>query len=102
MQGETYHKYQIMSEKRINSALISVYYKDELDDIVRTLDELKVKIYSTGGTFGFIKDLGIQAQSVGSLTSFPSILGGRVKTLHPLVFGGILCPEDQSEDIEEL
>jgi phosphoribosylaminoimidazolecarboxamide formyltransferase/IMP cyclohydrolase len=53
-----------MSEKRIKSALISVYYKDELEEIVRTLDELKVKIYSTGGTFGFIKDLGIPAETV--------------------------------------
>ena len=91
-----------MSEKRIKSALISVYYKDELDEIVRTLNELKVKIYSTGGTFGFIKDLGIQAETVESLTSYPSILGGRVKTLHPSVFGGILARRNNNEDIEEL
>ena len=80
-----------MSEKRINSALISVYFKDELDEIVRILDELNVKIYSTGGTYSFIKDLGIKAETVESLTTYPSILGGRVKTLHPSVFGGILA-----------
>jgi len=91
-----------MNEKRIKSALISVYYKDELDEIVRTLNELKVKIYSTGGTFGFIKDLGIPAETVESLTTYPSILGGRVKTLHPSVFGGILARRDNHEDIEQL
>lgn len=91
-----------MSEKRIKSALISVYYKDELDEIVRTLNELKVKIYSTGGTFGFIKDLGIPAETVESLTHYPSILGGRVKTLHPLVFGGILARRHNNEDTEQL
>lgn len=91
-----------MSDKRISSALISVYYKDELDEIVRCLDELKVTIYSTGGTFSFIKDLGIPAGSVESLTSYPSILGGRVKTLHPKVFGGILARRDNQDDTEQL
>ncbi|MCX6259880.1 MAG: bifunctional phosphoribosylaminoimidazolecarboxamide formyltransferase/IMP cyclohydrolase [Bacteroidia bacterium] len=91
-----------MSEKRIKSALISVYYKDELEEIVRTLDELKVKIYSTGGTFDFIKDLGIHAETVESLTTYPSILGGRVKTLHPSVFGGILARRNNNVDIEQL
>ena len=91
-----------MSEKRISSALISVYYKDELDEIVRILDELNVKIYSTGGTYNFIKDLGIPAETVESLTTYPSILGGRVKTLHPSVFGGILARRDNNEDIEQL
>jgi phosphoribosylaminoimidazolecarboxamide formyltransferase/IMP cyclohydrolase len=91
-----------MSEKRIKSALISVYYKDELDEIVRTLDELKVKIYSTGGTFGFIKNLGIPAETVESLSAYPSILGGRVKTLHPSVFGGILARRNNKEDLEQL
>jgi phosphoribosylaminoimidazolecarboxamide formyltransferase/IMP cyclohydrolase len=91
-----------MSEKRIRSALISVYYKDGLEEIVRTLDELKVKIYSTGGTFGFINDLGIAAETVESLTTYPSILGGRVKTLHPSVFGGILARRDYPEDVEQL
>ena len=91
-----------MSDKRIKSALISVYYKDELEEIVRTLDELKVKIYSTGGTFSFIKDLGIEAETVESLTTYPSILGGRVKTLHPSVFGGILARRNNLEDIGQL
>jgi phosphoribosylaminoimidazolecarboxamide formyltransferase/IMP cyclohydrolase len=91
-----------MSDKRIKSALISVYYKDELEEIVRTLDELKVKIYSTGGTYNFIKDLDIPAETVESLTTYPSILGGRVKTLHPSVFGGILARRENPEDIEQL
>jgi phosphoribosylaminoimidazolecarboxamide formyltransferase/IMP cyclohydrolase len=91
-----------MSDKRINSALISVYYKDGLEEIVRTLDELKVKIFSTGGTYNFIKDLGIPAETVESLTTYPSILGGRVKTLHPKVFGGILARRDNLDDTEQL
>lgn len=91
-----------MSVKRINSALISVFYKDGLDDIVKTLHELKVKIYSTGGTYSFIKDLGIPAEKVEDLTTYPSILGGRVKTLHPSVFGGILARRENHEDLEQL
>jgi phosphoribosylaminoimidazolecarboxamide formyltransferase / IMP cyclohydrolase len=91
-----------MSEKRIKSALISVYYKEGLEEIVRTLDNLEIKIYSTGGTFDFIKDLGIAAETVESLTTYPSILGGRVKTLHPSVFGGILARRDNQEDTEQL
>jgi phosphoribosylaminoimidazolecarboxamide formyltransferase/IMP cyclohydrolase len=80
-----------MSEKRIKSALISVYYKEGLEQIVRLLDDLKVKLYSTGGTFSFISSLGINTEKVEDLTGYPSILGGRVKTLHPSVFGGILA-----------
>jgi phosphoribosylaminoimidazolecarboxamide formyltransferase/IMP cyclohydrolase len=91
-----------MSLKRIKSALISVFYKEGLEEIVNALDQLKVKIYSTGGTYSFIKGLGISAETVESLTSYPSILGGRVKTLHPSVFGGILARRDNSEDIEQL
>jgi len=91
-----------MSEKRISSALISVYYKDELDEIVGTLNELNVKIYSTGGTYSFIKNLGVPAETVESLTTYPSILGGRVKTLHPKVFGGILARRSNPEDIAQL
>ncbi len=91
-----------MSDKRIRSALISVYYKDELDEIVGTLNELNIKIYSTGGTFTFIKNLGVPAETVESLTTYPSILGGRVKTLHPKVFGGILARRSNPEDIEQL
>jgi len=91
-----------MSDKRIKSALISVYYKEGLADIVKILQKLKVKIYSTGGTFTFINDLGIEAEKVEDLTSYPSILGGRVKTLHPSVFGGILARRENSEDLEQL
>jgi phosphoribosylaminoimidazolecarboxamide formyltransferase/IMP cyclohydrolase len=91
-----------MSEKKISSALISVFYKDGLDDIVRTLHNLKVKIYSTGGTYSFIHDLGIPAEKVEDLTTYPSILGGRVKTLHPSVFGGILARRDNKEDMEQV
>ena len=91
-----------MSNKRIHSALISVYYKDGLAEIVTILQKLKVKIYSTGGTFSFIKGLGIEAEKVEDITSYPSILGGRVKTLHPSVFGGILARRDNSEDLKQL
>ena len=91
-----------MSDKRIKSALISVFYKDGLDEIVRLLHSLDIKIYSTGGTFSFINDLGIPAGKVEDLTTYPSILGGRVKTLHPNVFGGILARREVREDIEQL
>lgn len=91
-----------MSEKRIQSALISVYYKEGLEQIVRLLDELKIKIYSTGGTFSFINDLGIRAEKVEDLTGYPSILGGRVKTLHPSVFGGILARRENTQDLGQL
>lgn len=91
-----------MSDKRINSALISVFYKDGLEEIVRILHKLEVKIYSTGGTFSFINDLGIPAEKVEDLTSYPSILGGRVKTLHPSVFGGILARRENAEDLDQL
>ena len=91
-----------MSEKRITSALVSVFYKDGLEDIVRTLHELNVKIFSTGGTYSFINELGIPAEKVEDLTTYPSILGGRVKTLHPSVFGGILARRGNPEDIEQL
>ncbi len=75
----------------IKSALISVYYKDKLDAIVKKLHQLGVTIYSTGGTRSFIEDMGISVQAVEELTEYPSILDGRVKTLHPKVFGGILA-----------
>jgi phosphoribosylaminoimidazolecarboxamide formyltransferase/IMP cyclohydrolase len=91
-----------MSNKKINSALISVYYKEGLADIATRLRDLGVKIFSTGGTFSFIRDLGISVESVESLTTYPSILGGRVKTLHPNIFGGILARRGDSEDAEQL
>jgi len=94
-----------MNEIKIKTALISVYHKDNLEAIVRKLNKLNVKIYSTGGTFDFIEKLGIKApmlSDVESLTSYPSILGGRVKTLHPKVFGGILARRDNKGDDEQL
>jgi AICAR transformylase/IMP cyclohydrolase PurH (only IMP cyclohydrolase domain in Aful) len=84
--------------RRIQSALISVFYKDGLEPIVRKLNELGVTIYSTGGTQSFIEELGIPCTAVESVTSYPSILGGRVKTLHPKVFGGILARRDFEDD----
>ena len=75
--------------KKIQSALISVFYKDGLEPIVKLLSELGVTIYSTGGTQTFIEKLGIKVVPVEDLTTYPSILGGRVKTLHPSVFGGV-------------
>jgi phosphoribosylaminoimidazolecarboxamide formyltransferase/IMP cyclohydrolase len=97
-----YYKYQIMRDKKISCALISVYYKEGLAEIVSSLKKLGVSIYSTGGTFNFISELGIPVKSVESLTTYPSILGGRVKTLHPSVFGGILARRGNSGDMEQL
>jgi len=91
-----------MRDIKIKSALISVYYKEGLDEIVKILSELGVRIISTGGTYSYIKNLGINAESVESLTTYPSILGGRVKTLHPLIFGGILARRDNAEDGDQL
>jgi phosphoribosylaminoimidazolecarboxamide formyltransferase/IMP cyclohydrolase len=90
------------SPKQITSALISVYSKDGLDSIVQQLHHLGVTIYSTGGTEAFIKKLGIPVIAVETLTSYPSILGGRVKTLHPKVFGGILARRDMEDDLAQL
>ncbi len=91
-----------MENKKIKSALISVFYKEGLEDIVKSLDKQGVTIYSTGGTYKFIHDLGIEPVAVESLTGYPSILGGRVKTLHPKVFGGILSRRDMFSDGEQL
>ena len=88
--------------KHINSALISVFHKDGLDEIVKELSDNGVTIYSTGGTYDFIRNLGVEVQTVESLTGYPSILGGRVKTLHPKVFGGILSRRDMFSDGEQL
>ena len=88
--------------KKIKSALISVFYKDGLQNIVQLLHSLEIKIYSTGGTQKFIEDLGVSCIAVESLTSYPSILGGRVKTLHPSVFGGILGRRENEKDIKEM
>lgn len=91
-----------MSNKTISSALISVFNKDGLEPIVKKLNDLNVTIYSTGGTEKFIKDLGIEVVPVEDVTSYPSILGGRVKTLHPKVFGGILNRQNHEGDVAEL
>lgn len=88
--------------KTIKSALISVFHKEGLKPLVEKLNELDVTIYSTGGTEKFIKDLGINVVPVENVTSYPSILGGRVKTLHPKVFGGILNRQDHEGDISEM
>ncbi len=88
--------------KKATSALISVFSKDGLAPIVKKLDELGITIYSTGGTEKFIKDQGVNVIPVEDVTSYPSILGGRVKTLHPKVFGGILNRQNNDSDVDEL
>ncbi|MDA0881917.1 MAG: bifunctional phosphoribosylaminoimidazolecarboxamide formyltransferase/IMP cyclohydrolase [Bacteroidetes bacterium] len=88
--------------KPIKSALISVFHKDGLGPIVEKLNQLGVTIYSTGGTQKFIEDLGVQVIPVEQLTSYPSILGGRVKTLHPKIFGGILGRRELESDLAQL
>ncbi len=90
------------NKKNIKSALISVFHKDGLEPIVRELHKNNVTIYSTGGTEKFIKDIAIPVTAVEDITSYPSILGGRVKTLHPKVFGGILNRQDHEGDISEM
>lgn len=89
-------------QKQIKSALISVFYKDNLENIVKALGQQGVTIYSTGGTQQFIEDLGVKCVAVEDLTAYPSILGGRVKTLHPKVFGGILARRENPQDLEQL
>ncbi|MBN2664269.1 MAG: bifunctional phosphoribosylaminoimidazolecarboxamide formyltransferase/IMP cyclohydrolase [Bacteroidales bacterium] len=91
-----------MNLKPIKTALISVFDKDGIDVIVRELDKNNVKILSTGGTKTFIETLGVKVTAVEELTGYPSILGGRVKTLHPIVFGGILGRRNNNNDIEQI
>jgi len=88
--------------KKIRTALISVYHKENLDGIIQRLNQLGVKMISTGGTKSFIESLGVQVTSVESLTGYPSILGGRVKTLHPKIFGGILSRRENQGDVSQL
>jgi len=87
---------------KIKSALISVYSKEGIEDLARKLVSYGIQIISTGGTFDFLMSKGIQATSIESVTSYPSILGGRVKTLHPKVFGGILWRRDQLSDVGDV
>ncbi len=89
-------------QKKISAALISVFYKDGLENIITELNRLGITIYSTGGTQKFIEDLKVPCVPVESLTSYPSILGGRVKTLHPSVFGGILGKRDDAQHVAEM
>jgi phosphoribosylaminoimidazolecarboxamide formyltransferase / IMP cyclohydrolase len=91
-----------LTEKNIKSALVSVYYKDGLDEILKLLVAGGVKLYSTGGTAEFIRGLGMPVVEISDLTGFPSILGGRVKTLHPKVFGGILARRDDAMHVKEV
>jgi phosphoribosylaminoimidazolecarboxamide formyltransferase/IMP cyclohydrolase len=92
-----------MSEKkRIKTALVSVFHKDGLEELLKKLNDEGVKFLSTGGTQSFIESLGYECQTVESVTTYPSILGGRVKTLHPKVFGGILGRRDNEGDREQM
>lgn len=88
--------------KQIKTALISVYHKDGLDKILKLLNDNGVRFLSTGGTQAFIKEQGYECDAVEDLTGYPSILGGRVKTLHPKVFGGILNRRDNEGDVEQI
>lgn len=88
--------------KHIKTALVSVYHKDGLEELLAKLHAEGVKFLSTGGTHKFIESLGYPCQTVESITSYPSILGGRVKTLHPKIFGGILGRRENAGDIEQM
>ncbi len=91
-----------METRKINRALVSVFHKDGLEEILRTLHAEGVELLSTGGTQSFIESLGIPCQKVEDVTTYPSILGGRVKTLHPKVFGGILGRRENEGDQEQM
>ena len=88
--------------KKIKTALVSVFHKDGLDELLRKLNEEGVKFLSTGGTQSFIESLGYECQKVEEVTTYPSILGGRVKTLHPKIFGGILGRRDNADDQKQM
>ena len=88
--------------KEIKTALVSVFHKDGLDELLKKLNDEGVKFLSTGGTQKFIESHGYESQKVEDVTSYPSILGGRVKTLHPKVFGGILARRDNEGDQEQM
>ncbi len=88
--------------KKIKTALVSVFHKDGLDELLAKLNEEGVKFLSTGGTQKFIESLGYECQKVEDVITYPSILGGRVKTLHPKIFGGILARRDNEGDQEQM
>lgn len=90
------------TKKQIKKAILSVYYKDGLEKLVNLLHSQGVELYSTGGTFQFITDLGLPCIKVESLTGYPEILGGRVKTLHPAIFGGLLARTDLDSDVKTM
>src|ERR1022692_1800349 len=87
---------------KIKKALVSVYHKEHLESVIRELASLDVELITTGGTQNFIELLGEDVTTVEELTSYPSILGGRVKTLHPKIFGGILSRREKNEDASQL
>jgi len=91
-----------MEKKGIKKALISVYHKDNLEEIIRKLHAEGVEFISTGGTKSFIESLDIPCEAVEDLTGYPSILGGRVKTLHPKIFGGILARRENAQDMLQM
>ena len=88
--------------KRIKTALVSVFHKDGLDELLSKLNEEGVKFLSTGGTQKFIESLGFECEAVENVTTYPSILGGRVKTLHPKIFGGILGRRELQGDLDQM
>lgn len=92
----------MINQVRIKSALISVYSKEGIEELARLLEKMDIRIFSTGGTYDFLKEKGIAATAIESVTSYPSILGGRVKTLHPKIFGGILWRRDQLSDADDV
>ncbi len=92
----------MVDQVKIKTALISVFSKDRIEEIARKLEILNIQLISTGGTYDFLSDKGVNVTSIESITSYPSILGGRVKTLHPKVFGGILWRRDQLSDVEDV
>lgn len=101
-----HHKLYFISSmaetKKIKTALVSVFHKDGLDELLAKLNEEGVKFLSTGGTQKFIESLGYECEKVEEVTTYPSILGGRVKTLHPKIFGGILARRDNEGDQEQM
>lgn len=88
--------------KKIKTALVSVFHKDGLDELLKKLNEEGVKFLSTGGTQKFIESLGYECEAVENVTTYPSILGGRVKTLHPKIFGGILGRRELQDDLDQM
>lgn len=92
----------MINQVKIKSALLSVYSKEGIEELARLLDKLGVRILSTGGTYDFLKGKGIPATAIEEITTYPSILGGRVKTLHPKIFGGILWRRDELSDVEDV